>query len=152
MKKIMLALLMAICLNSNNDCVPKERVFEYVAENISVLSTFPYDTYIGSTNDETSIAFIQDVLGQDTIVKDVYQYSPSILQFYCGGTGIVASSTYSGFYYSEDDVPYAFEFESEAQFTRISDDVYEWQSDDCERAVYTERILPYWFWYQQVWN
>lgn len=155
MKRSMLVLMLAACLffsGCSDDSVQKETIFEYVVKNINVLSAFPYSIYKSSTNYETEIPFIQDVLGQDTIVKSVYQYDSSILGFYCGGTGIVTSSTYCGFYYSREDMPYAFEFESEAQFTQISDNVYEWQSEDRQRAVYTERIQPNWFWYQMIWD
>lgn len=145
-------LMDAMVLGGGNDSASKEKVFEYVKENTEALSSFPYDAYRKLTNDEAKISFIQDTLGADTIVKDVYRYSPSVLQFYCGGSGIVTSSDYSGFYYSKGDEPYAFEFESEAQFTQISENAYEWQSEDQQRAVYTERIQTNWFWYRQVWD
>lgn len=166
MKRIMIAILLLFCclllsgcmligamiLGGGNDSVSKEKVFEYVRENTEALSAFPYDAYRRNTNDEAKEFFIHDALGTDTIVKDVYRYNPSVLEFYCGGTGNVTSSTSGGFYYSREDMPYAFEFESEAQFTQISDDVYEWKSEDRQKAVYTERIQTNWFWYRQIWD
>lgn len=41
-------------------------------------------------------------------VEGVYPGNHPIVQFWCGGKGLVPSTTYYGFYYSEDDVPVCY--------------------------------------------
>ncbi len=132
-----------------DDEVPKSKIIAYVTDHAAELESFPYKEMPG--NDSEAEAYIKEHLGIDTIVKDVYRSSSDILKFYCGGTGIVTSSTYSGFYYSKDDIPYAFEFSKEAVFVQ-NGEKYEWKSDDGQRQFLTERIQPYWFYYYMVWN
>ena len=132
--------------------VPEEEIAGYVSEHIDVLESFEYTTNRRFAGNEEELAFIRDALGQDTIVKSVYRYSPDILQFYCGGSGIVTSSVYCGFYCSAKDEPFAMEFREEAQFVQTSEGVYVWKSDDNEREIYTARILPNWFYYYQRWD
>ena len=68
---------------------------------------------------------------------------------HCGGTGLATNSTYSGFYYSADDTPFALEFPSN-ELTEISPGVFEWKSSTGE-AITTERIMPNWFYYNMEW-
>ena len=90
---------------------------------------------------------IAQYLGDSSIVKDVHRYSDDVLCFYCGGTGLVSSSTYSGFYYSENDMPYGLEFDG-YPLTETSEGVYEWSEYRKEsglRKIVTERICENWF-------
>ncbi len=135
-----------------DDSESKETIFQYVTEHSESLRAFPYPPFITWRSDEKKEEYIKDRLGEDTIVKGVYRYSPDILDFYCGGTGIVSASTYSGFYYSEKDIPNALAFESEAQFTQTGDGVYGWESEDGQRECIAERIQPNWFYYFLRWN
>ena len=166
MRKMLLVLLLVCCLSlsgcmlmgamilgGDNDAVSKEEIYTYVAQNSEALGAFPYEAYQRDVNaGKSEAAVIAELLGQDTIIKSVVQYSPDVLQFYCGGSGNVTSSVYCGFYYSEKDTPCAFEFEREAQLTPTSEGAYEWRSADQQRAFVTERIEPKWFWYYQLWN
>ena len=147
------AILFGMLISNGNDSVPKDEICEYVSKHTAELSSFPYELYRETATDEASRKrFIQNTLGKDSIVKSVYQYSPEIVQFYCGGTGIVTSSTYCGFQYSEHDIPYAFEFNDIAQFEQTSEGVYEWESENRQKTFYTERIQPNWFYYYMEWN
>lgn len=165
MKKILVVLLLIACclscsgcmlmaarvLGGSDDSVPKEVICEYVTTHIDKFDSFRYLTYQSAADEEAKTAYIKEILGEDTIVKKVSRFKPGILEFYCGGTGNVTASTYCGFYYSETDAPCAFEFQNEAKFMQPSEDVYEWESEDGEKAFYTERILPKWFYYHQKW-
>ena len=146
-------LMGAMILGGDSDAVSKEEIYTYVAKNSEALGTFPYEAYQMNVNaGKSEAAVIAAVLGQDTIVKSVDRCDLDVLQFYCGGSGNATSSTYCGFYYSEKDIPCAFEFEQEAQLTQTSEGAYEWRSADQQRAFATERIEPKWFWYYQMWN
>ncbi len=167
-KRLVLLLLVACCLSlsgcvmvgglilaGGNDLVPKEEIIVYVQEHEEELSSFPYESYAKefdySYKDDKKAQYFRNLLGRDTIVQDARRYNADILQFYCGGSGNVTASTYCGFYYSEKDEPFAFEFKSEARFAQTAEGVYEWKSEDQGRSLYTERILPNWFYYYQVW-
>ena len=142
----------ALILSGGDDSVPKDKVKEYVAEHVEKLSAFPYEAYLETKDDsKAGKQFIRDALGRDTIVRSVYRYQDGVVDFYCGGAGNVSASIYSGFFYSENDEPHAFEFENEAQFMQTSDGVYEWESPDSRHAFYAERILPGWFYYRMRW-
>ena len=147
------AILFGMLISNGNDSVPKDEICEYVSKHITQLSSFPYELYRETAEDEaTEKRFIQNALGKDTIVKNVYRYGDGIIEFYCGGTGIVTSSTYCGFYFSENDVPNALEFSNSAQFEQTSEGVYEWRSEDRQKAFYTERIQTNWFYYYMEWH
>ena len=148
-------IIYALILSGGDDSVPKEGIIQYVTENVTALESFPYESYMSittgkETSDRAKKAFIRKELGQNTIVKNVYIYNSGIVDFFCGGTGNVVSSTYCGFYYSESDEPFAFEFEKEANLSKTSEGVYEWDNNK-GKAIYTERILPKWFYYYLVW-
>ena len=147
------AILFGMLILNGNDSVPKDEICEYVSKHITQLSSFPYELYRETAEDEaTEKRFIQNALGKDTIVKHVYRYSPEIVEFYCGGSGIVTSSTYCGFYYSKQDVPFALKFENVSQLKKTSEAVYEWESEDQRKTFYTERIQPNWFYYYMEWS
>ncbi|MDI9505929.1 MAG: hypothetical protein QM271_07460 [Bacillota bacterium] len=150
--RIVCSRIVSSIFEQSDDSQSKEDICQYVKEHVEDLSGFPYLTYQMIWSDEKKQLFIEDDLGIDTIVKNVYRYNQDILKFYCGGTGIVTSSTYSGFYFSKKDVPFALEFEEEAQFTQTGDGMYEWESEDGQKQVITERILPNWFYYYLRWD
>lgn len=125
------------------------RITDYEKERAAALTAFPYVV----CRAEAKLSFIKEALEVDTIVKSVYRNSSEILQFYCGGSGNVASSSYNGFHFSATDVPFAFASQDEAQFAQTAADTYEWESEDHEKAIRTERILPNWFFlFNQKWN
>lgn len=147
MKKYLLLilsiLLTALCgCGLLDDEVSRETIFAYVAENRESLETLMESELQDGRVLEN--AFIRDVLGRNTIVKSVYRYNDNILEFYCGGTGLSVSSTYSGFYYSADDTPFGLELNSH-ELKETSPGVFEGGSSG--DGIITERILPHWFYY-----
>ena len=94
-----------------NDDVSRDRIIEYVNKNHEILVSITEDE-IPSEKAELE-SWIRDCLGKQTIVKSVYRYNDNIIDFYCGGTGLATNSTYSGFYFSADDTPFALELPSE---------------------------------------
>ena len=130
-----------------NDDVSRDRIFEYVSQNHEVLESIAQDEIPGDNAEEN--ALIRDRLGNRTIVKSISRYNDNIMHFYCGGTGLATNSTYSGFYYSADDTPFALEFPSN-ELVETSPGVYEWKNNTGE-AITTERIMPNWFYYHMVW-
>ena len=95
---------------------------------------------------------IFSILGEDTLVKSVSRRSPQIVDFYCGGTGMLSHTTYIGFYYSADDVPYANEFSTMAEFTDEGNGVFSWADEESGYSFRTVRILPHWFYYHEKWD
>ena len=131
----------------SNDDVSRDRIFEYVSQNHEVLESIAQDEIPRDNAEEN--ALIRDRLGNRTIVKSIYRYNDNIMDFYCGGTGLATNSTYSGFYYSADDTPFALEFPSN-ELVETTPGVYEWKNNTGE-AITTERIMPNWFYYHMVW-
>ena len=133
-----------------DDDVPREKIFEYVRDNEELLMDFmqqnPQKDKLDKLGNPT---YDFTPLGRRTIVKNMHAYTDSVIQFYCGGTGLSTNSTYSGFYYSADDTPYAFEFPTD-ELEETSPGVFEWASRTGE-AIVTERILPCWFYYHMIW-
>ena len=130
-----------------NDDLSKDQIFEYVSQNHEILESIAKDEIPSETAEVE--ALIQNRLGNRTIVKSIYRYNANHMDFYCGGTGLATNSTYSGFYYSADDTPFALEFPSN-ELEEVSPGVYEWKSSSGE-AITTERIMPNWFYYHMVW-
>ena len=130
-----------------DDVVSKDRIFEYVSQNHEILESIANDEIPSKDAEEKK--FIRDRLGNQTIVKSIYKYNDNNIDFYCGGTGLVTGSTYSGFYYSADDTPFALDFPTN-ELVETSFGVYEWKNDTGE-AITTERIMTNWFYYYMEW-
>ena len=142
------ALLVSFCgCGLFNDDVSRERIVKYVTENREKLEAFPEDGLPDERAAER--AYIRKALGSKTIVKSVYRYNGNILKFYCGGTGLSVNSTYSGFYYSADDSPFALEFPTD-ELRETSPGIFEWKTTTGEEYI-TERICPCWFYYHMIW-
>ena len=150
-KSILLLLLLPVLLLSGcgfqDDDVSKERIVAYVTENQDKLSAYVRDMPEDAAGQE---ALFRERFGRRTIVKSVYLYQDGILEFYCGGTGLSTNSTDSGFYWSENDTPFTFEFQAEDRLEETEPGVLYWNSRHGEE-IWTERILPGWFWYHIVW-
>lgn len=130
-----------------SDDVSKEQIAEYVSQNREKLTTMA-ESEIPLEKEERE-TLICDSLGKRTIVKGIYRFNDRVVDFYCGGTGSATSSTYSGFYYSADDAPFALEFPTN-ELREVSSGVYEWKGDSGQSIV-TERIMPNWFYYHMIW-
>lgn len=60
-------------------------------------------------------------------------------------TGLSASSQYSGFFYSRDNVPVSFQNSGE-ELIEISDTEWEWHGEG-DNHGYVRQIEPYWFYF-----
>ena len=63
----------------------------------------------------------------------VYYYADDMVEFCTGSFGLIPSTTYKGFYYSEDDEPHGFQ-DVPVEFG--------------DNTQYTERIAAHWYWYE----
>lgn len=158
MKKIGIVLVLALSflLTACSDEVPRDAIVSYVSANAKVLEAFPYDEMekillgedksdVKQTKEEE---LINDYLGNSTIVKSVYAYNDDILSFYCGGSGMLQHSTYTGFYFSKNDKPFALEFEG-CDLTETTPGVFEWEDE--RHRIRTEKIQDCWYYYYQEW-
>jgi len=140
------------------DMKSKEKIFSYVNKNYELLEQFPYTEYceIGKfpytdynellSNNQKREDFIKEYLGKKTIVQSVYAYNENILQYYCGGKGNATGSTYTGFYFSADDTPYALECNGH-ELREKEPGIFEWKSGDGNHRIYTEKIRDNWYYY-----
>lgn len=69
-----------------------------------------------------------------------------MVEFLTGGTGMGPSTTYEGFYYSEEDRPVGFQG-TELDFKRDGDG-WSWEEEDGDNRERTERITARWYWFQ----
>lgn len=160
---ITLSVFFVIRLN-NNDNITYSKIVSYVSDNYEKLENFPYSEIekIKSSNDSLEIKkqkeeeILKRYLGENTIVTSVYAYNENILQFYCGGSGFLDVGTYTGFYFSRYDMPYAFEFNT-LELVEISPGVFEGQDEDGAQQIHgghkirTEKIRDKWYYYIQYW-
>ena len=165
MRKFVIAVISFVCVFFAgcgsiwpDDRVPCDKIFSYVNTNYELLENFPYneiqeissssDSYETKEQNENNI--IKKHLGNNTIVKSVYAYNDNILQYYCGGSGFVGGSTYTGFYFSKNGTPYAMEFDG-CELTEIKSNVFEWQNEDGSQKIHTEKIRDNWYYYLMDW-
>jgi major membrane immunogen (membrane-anchored lipoprotein) len=158
MKKIgmIFVLALSILLTACSDEAPRDAIVSYVSANVKLLEAFPYDEMekILFSEDKSEVKqtkeeeIINDCLGSSTIVKSVYAYNDDILSFYCGGSGMLKHSTYTGFYYSKNDKPFALEFEG-CELKETTPGVFEWEDE--RHRIRTEKIQDYWYYYYLQW-
>ena len=79
-------------------------------------------------------------------IEGVFPGEHRIVQFFSGGFGLTPSSTYCGFYYSEDGVPAAYQ-NVDVPLTPAGEDAWRW-SDGTDNGGMTRRITEHWFSYQ----
>ena len=149
---------------ANDDNASYEKIILYVNDNYELLKKFPYSEIkkIKSLNESIEIKkqreeeTIKRHLGENTIVKSVYAYNENILQFYCGDSGFLDVGTYTGFYFSKEDTPCAFEF-SNLALVEISPGVFEGQDENGAQQIHgghkihTEKIRDNWYYHIQYW-
>ena len=82
----------------------------------------------------------------DVEVEGVYPGASPIVQFYTGGWGLVPSSTYWGFYYSESGQPAAYQ-NVDMELVPVSENEWTW-TDGTDNGGVTRRIDGHWFSYK----
>ena len=76
----------------------------------------------------------------------VYYYADDMVEFCTGSFGLISSTTYKGFYYSEDDEPHGFQ-DVPVEFVK-SGNGWSWAESEGDNIQYTERIAAHWYWYE----
>ena len=71
---------------------------------------------------------------------------PDMVEFWCWSRGLVPSSTYKGFYYSENDEP--IPFQGAKQQLIESGKGWVWQQPESDNHGYTEKIIDKWYYYE----
>ena len=69
------------------------------------------------------------------------------MEFYCGGSGLVPSSSDYGFYYSPDDLPLAVDVTLTENLGQEGD-VFGWEEPGGDNWYYTEQIMENWYYYE----
>ncbi len=78
---------------------------------------------------------------------DVTYYPHSgMIEFQTSAFGLVPSSTYSGFYYSPEDVPMGFQ-SAQVDFAEHGDG-WLWEEPEGDNRQYMEKIADHWYWYE----
>ena len=111
----------------------KSMIFSYVLDNNSDL-----DECIHNKEYTSITAF------NGHSIKPTYRME--CVEFFCCGEGIGPDGIYYGFYYSPDDHPHNFEYE--LQPLQKNDDGYLWVQEKGNCYFYTERILPFYYYYE----
>ena len=62
----------------------------------------------------------------------------------------MGGSTYTGFYFSMNDTPYAMEFDG-CDLAEIQTDILKWQNEDGTQKIRTEKIRDNWYYYVMDW-
>ena len=71
---------------------------------------------------------------------------PDMVEFSCWSKGLVPSSTYIGFYYSENDEP--IPFQGVMQELEESGKGWAWQQPESDNHGYTEKIMDKWYYFE----
>lgn len=78
--------------------------------------------------------------------KVTYYPQTGMVEFQTSAFGLVPSSTYSGFYYSPEDVPMGYQ-SVQVEFVE-SGDGWLWEEPERDNRQYTEKIEDHWYWYE----
>lgn len=95
------------------------------------------------------------ILGEETIVEGAraeIDGQNRVMVFDCGGSGIGGDSEYSGFYYSENDIPFGIDFAEICTFTETEPDTYCWSEEGGSHSVYTVRLTENWFYFYEIYH
>ena len=109
----------------------------FVAANQAALEEIAADCLRGS---QTAARY------KSVEIEGVFPGEHRIVQFFSSGFGLVPSSTYCGFYYSEDGVPAAYQ-NVDVPLTPAGEDAWRW-SDGTDNGGMTRRITEHWFSYR----
>ena len=128
---LMFALAMA---GGNSDALSKDQIISLVQDHHDFLLRC-------ITDDDPDRA--KEVAGVQSVRIKKNEY----VEFYCGGSGLVPSSSYYGFYYSPDDIPLAVD-------VTLTDNLgprgngFGWEEPGGDNRYYTERIMENWYYYE----
>ena len=86
------------------------------------------------------------VIKKITVLKKDEERRNTIVEFMTAGRGLVPSSTYIGFYYSEDDVPASFQNGTE-ELKQIEKNEWEWIGNGDNHGK-TTKIRKKWYYFE----
>lgn len=149
------ALVFCTCLtgcNITDNKISERTITEYVKENQSTLESLSKDDIPDNYDQyDEQQEFIQKNLGRKTIVRDIFINDHGIIDFYCGGPGIIEKRANLGFYYSPNDIPSLLGLSSsETQLEETEPDTYQWEQNIVGlqyKKIVTKRITKNWFYY-----
>ncbi len=138
LKKLWTVLLFVVMMaGGSSDALSKDQIFSLVQEHHDFLFRCITDNDPDRAKEVTGIQEIH-------VEKDAY------VEFYCGGSGLVPSSSYYGFYYSPDDLPLAVDV-TVTENLRPEGNGFGWKQSgglDGDNWYYTERIMENWYYYE----
>ena len=116
---------------------PQRTITNYVKANQEQLEEFVL-TIIGSEVSEVDYSYNE--------LQVSYWPESETIEFITHTSGIVAASTYEGFYYSVNDTPQGF------QGTKVNfipkDNGLFWQEPTGDNQAYIENIVGNWYWFR----
>ena len=115
----------------------EDKIYSFVLENREGLEAETLKI-LGGQKDSDSFRGVE--------IEGVYGGKNNIVQFFYGGFGIVPSAKYYGFYYSENDVPAAYQ-NCDYELAKTGENSWEW-SDGTDNGGITKRITDNWFYYE----
>ncbi len=132
--RLVYAVFAAMLAGGNSDALSKDQIFSLVQDHHEFLLQCITDNDPDRAKEVTGIQSVR-------IEKDVY------VEFYCGGSGLVPSSSYYGFYYSPDGVPLAVDVTLTENLAQEGGG-FGWEEPDGDNWYYTERIMDNWYYYE----
>ena len=91
-------------------------------------------------------AYVETLLATDPAQLEDYHGYSGMVEFQTSVFGLAPSSTYSGFYYSPEDVPLGFQ-SAQVDFVE-SGGCWLWEEPEGDNRQYTEKIADHWYWYE----
>lgn len=131
---VLFAAVMGELIEASSDALSKDQIFSLVQEHHDFLLQCITDNDPDRAKEVTGIKSIRSE-------KDEY------VEFYCGGSGLVPSSSYYGFYYSPDGLPLAVDVTQTEDLTPAGGG-FGWEEPEGDNWYYTEQIMENWYYYE----
>lgn len=139
-------ILISIIMNASNDNNPYNNyndIAKYVNENYEELEHIAIE-YING-NEVEKPKYVRSISVHSP--NELYVHTDNtIVEFDQGGSGLVSSSTYYGFYYSENDIPAAFQ-NSSKELTEYEKNKWSWKGTDDNHGS-TIKIRDNWYYFE----
>lgn len=133
---IMIALIILCSACSMKGTSQKEKIFLLVKNNQEIILE---DIKNNNYSRTKKIEGIENINNRE---EDGY------VEFLCGGKGLVPSSSYYGFYYSENNEPNRMYFFNEDENFIPEGKGYIYRENDGDNVYYTEKIVDYIYYYE----
>ena len=121
-------------IEASSDALSKDQIFSLVQEH--------HDFLLQCITDNDP-----DRAKEVTGIKSVRSEKDEYVEFYCGGSGLVPSSSYYGFYYSPDGLPLAVDVTQTEDLTPAGGG-FGWEEPEGDNWYYTEQIMENWYYYE----